>query len=583
MSATDDRSSFVAHRATNDERTLPVADRATSLAALRPLLRPRRGRLALATLLLVAGTAASLAGPILLGEIVDLVAAGRGAGAITAPALALLLSSALGNALVAAGMALTAEVGETCLAELREQVVGHALALPLERLERAGTGDLYSRVSEDVRQVAEAVRSGVPTIAVSGLTIALTLVGLAALDPRFALAGLCALPVQVAAVRWYLRRSPRVYAEERAAAATRSDRVLNAFAGARTARALNLGGRQAERIRFASQRQVELGVETVRLRTGLYNRLNGAELVGLAAILLTGFFLVRSGSTSIGDATAAAFFFIRLFDPIGSLISLLDEAQQGWACLGRLVGVTLEPLPTPRAGAARAGEGLRLAGVEHSYSPGRPVLAAVDLELAAGERVALVGVSGAGKSTLARIAAGVLSPSRGEVRHPRVGLVTQEVHVFAGPLAADLRLARPDAGEEDLEVALRRVEALEWAQALPAGLETRIGEGGVALTALQAQQLALARLLLADPQLAVLDEATAEAGSAGARILERAAEAALAGRTGLVVAHRLTQAAAADRVVVLERGRVVEDGPHQRLLGEEGPYARLWASWSGAR
>lgn len=565
-------------------RTLPVADRATALAALRPLLRPIRSRLAAALALLVAGTLAELAGPILLGRIVDLVVDGSGPDAITAPALGLIAASATGIALVAAGMALLAEAGERTLAGLRERVVAHALALPLERLERAGTGDLYARASEDVRQVAEAVKVGVPTIAASGLTIALTLVGLAALDPRFALAGLCALPVQIVAVRWYLRRSPRVYAEERAAAAARSDRLLNAFAGARTTRSLNLAAWQLGRIGVASRRQADLGFEAVRLRTGFYNRLNGAELVGLTAILLVGFLLVRSGACSIGDATAAAFFFIRLFDPIGYLLSLLDEAQQGWACLGRLVGVTQEPLPTPPAEAATSDPGLRIAAVGHAYSPGNPVLADVDLDLAPGERVALVGVSGAGKSTLARIAAGVLAPSSGSVRRPgAVGLVTQEVHVFAGALADDLRLARPDASDAELETALERVGALAWATALPAGLATRIGDGGVALTALQAQQLALARLALADPELAILDEATAEAGSAGARVLERAAEAALAGRTALVVAHRLSQAAAADRVLVLERGRLVEDGPHEQLLAAGGVYAQLWASWRGAR
>jgi ATP-binding cassette, subfamily C, bacterial len=563
-------------------RTLPVADRAAALAALRPLLRRRRGGVALAFLLLLAGTAADLVGPILLGEIIDRVAAGEGPGAITAPAVGLFLSAAVGNVLLALGMAKIAEVGESALAELREEVVAHALALPLERLERAGTGDLYSRVSEDVRQVAEAVKSGLPTIAASTLAIVLTLVGLGALDPRFALAGLCAMPIQVVAVRWYLRRSPQVYADERAASSTRSDRILNAFAGARTARALGLGTGRLDWIGAASQRQVAYGVEAVRLRTGLFNRLNGAEFVGLGALLVAGFFLVRSGSTSIGDATAAAFFFIRLFDPVNGLIVLLDDAQQGWACLGRLVGVTEEPLPAAADDEAPEGD-LRIAGVGHSYTPGRPVLTDIDLALAAGERVALVGVSGAGKSTLARIAAGVLSPGSGAVRHPSVGLVTQEVHVFAGTLAEDLRLARPEATEAELEAALGTVEALAWARALPAGLETRIGEGGVVLTALQAQQLALARLVLADPALAVLDEATAEAGSAGARVLERAAEAALAGRTALVVAHRLTQAAAADRVVVLERGRVVEDGPHRELVRAGGAYAALWASWRGAR
>ncbi|MGD9531185.1 MAG: ATP-binding cassette domain-containing protein, partial [Pseudonocardia sp.] len=210
-----------------------------------------------------------------------------------------------------------------------------------------------------------------------------------------------------------------------------------------------------------------------------------------------------------------------------------------------------------------------------------------------GQRLALVGSTGAGKTTLAAIAAGQLAPSAGSVRlggvplcelgtdHVRtqVAIVSQEVHVFAGPLVEDIRLGRPDATVEQVRAALVRVGAWDWVEALPEGVETPVGEGGRDLTAAQAQQLALARLVLADPAVAILDEATAEAGSLGARGLEEAAAAATAGRTTLIVAHRLTQAAAADRVVVLEHGRVVECGAHLDLLSAGGRYAQLWGAW----
>lgn len=245
---------------------------------------------------------------------------------------------------------------------------------------------------------------------------------------------------------------------------------------------------------------------------------------------------------------------------------------------------------TPTIGSEDAG--VSLAGVGHEYVAGHPVVRGVDLEVKPGERVALVGASGAGKTTLAKIIAGVHRPTSGTVlvggapleRAARsVALITQEVHVFAGPLVEDLRLARPEASPADVEEALERVGALRWARALPEGLETVVGEGGRRLTAAQAQQLALARLVLADPPVAVLDEATAEAGSAGARELEVAAARALDGRTGLLVAHRLTQASEADRVVVLEAGRVVESGTHAALLAAGGRYAALWEAWSGTR
>lgn len=209
----------------------------------------------------------------------------------------------------------------------------------------------------------------------------------------------------------------------------------------------------------------------------------------------------------------------------------------------------------------------------------------------------MVGPSGAGKTTLGALVAGIHRPSTGAVLlggvdvteldpdslRRQVGLVTQEVHVFAGTLADDLRLAAPGAGDDDLVAALATVGALGWVQALPDGLATIVGEGGRSLTVTQAQQVALARLVLADPPVAVLDEATAEAGSAGARVLEAAADAALAGRTALVIAHRLTQAAAADRILVLDKGHAVEAGTHDQLVATGGVYAGLWAAWTGAR
>ncbi|WP_116050593.1 ABC transporter ATP-binding protein [Amycolatopsis palatopharyngis] len=582
----------------SERELLPTADGRRVRAVVGELLRPHRLLASVALAVLVAATGASLLTAPLLGYIVDVVVQQRGAAALTTPVVLLGLVAVAAGLLTAAGLAMVARLGEGMLATLRERFVERALALPLELIERAGSGDLTARVTNDVSVIAKSVRDALPELGRSVLTIVLTMGALGVLDWRFLLAALLAVPIQLHTVRWYVRRAIPLYAAQRVAVGAQQHQLLDTVGGARTVRAFRLGDEHVDRVATRSRHAVDLALRGIRLMTRFFARLNLAEFVGLTAVLVAGFVLVGADLVTIGTATAAALYFLSLFNPINAALALVDDAQAAGASLARLVGVADLPAdPESEGSAAPVDASVKTAALSHAYVEGHEVLAGIDLDIGSGERVALVGASGAGKTTLAKLIAGIHLPSSGSVFlggvsstelgaagvRRAVALISQEVHVFAGPLAEDLRLARPGATDAELRDALERIGALSWAAALPGGLDTVIGDGGHRLTVTQAQQLALVRLVLADPPIAILDEATAEAGSAGARELEASADRALRGRTGLIVAHRLTQAAAADRIVVLDAGRVVESGTHAGLVEAGGRYATLWQAWSDTR
>ncbi|WP_182066507.1 ABC transporter ATP-binding protein [Curtobacterium sp. ME12] len=568
---------------------LPIATGRRTADELARIARDRSALTVMALAALGCGSALTLAGPWIVGLIVTDVQDNAGAALIP-------LTSVLGAAMIAAaamtwfGRVLLARLAQHIIRQLRERVFTTVLQQPSTVLESAGTGDLISRLSNDVRALNDVVSRAVPTFLAAMFAVLLSLLGLVLLDWRLAIAAMAAVPVQMFGLRQFLRRSGPVYRKHRTVVAQRSQHTIEAVRGLDTVHALQTEQHHLRHIGRQSENAVQLELRATHIRNTFGVFLNSAEFVGLSAVLIAGYALVSSDSIAVGAASAAALYFLGLFGPMGTLLSEVDTLQDAGASMTRLVGLLTLPTPAsaqPRSPHAQSGV-LQAANLCFRYDNERPAIRNITLRLDPGERLAIVGASGSGKTTLARILAGVLPVDRGTLWFNEVDytdwnaatlranmvLLSQEPHVFHGTIADDLRLFA-DATDAELEAAIELVGA-HWIHQLPDGINTTVGDAAHQLTPGQAQHLALVRVALSDAAVVILDEATAEAGSADAVALDHAANAAIRGRTCVIIAHRLEHVQHADRIAVMDEGTIVELGSHEDLIRQDGLYTELW-------
>lgn len=585
-----------------NDRDLPVAP---LRAVGRLWLAQLRGSVSLVVLLIVFTFVAAVATqtlPRLLGTLVE--------SAESAPAdgvqrlLLLILVVVAGQAVFTyAAARWEVLVGQRMTAKLREKAVGDALSLPLGRVERASSGDLTTRLTQDANIVGDTLRQDVPQVLLAAITSITILAGMLLNSPLLTIPTLLGLPLIVWASRRFLRRAPAAYLYAGSVDSSLNASVLETVDSVRLVRTLRLENTRLDQLAARFHAVSEAQRYTLGLRLRLFFALEVAYNWPLVPTLLLGVFARSQGWIDLGTLTTAVLYNLSWPAPVNRLVQTLGGVLTGLVSAARVTGLGLhsrvkgeQPVATelPQSVELPQSTELRCDRVSFSYDGEHDVLDRLDLRVAAGESVAIVGASGSGKSTLARLLSGIAAPGTGSVTlggtevtslplhdlRAKVALVTQEHHVFSGTVRANVGLARQQLDDSRILDALRAVGAGNWLESLPEGLDTRVGVDGLPLSPARAQQIAIARILAADPPVMILDEATSLLDPTTALAVERSVTGGR--RTVLAIVHRLDVVETADRVVVMDGGRIVESGPPARLRESGGVYAALWNTWTGA-
>ncbi len=585
----------------NARKGLPIADNHQVVRFIGRLLADHRLLVVVVVLANALAATAGLLVPRLLGNLVDSTVADVEAGRVDAA-----LAGANAAALVVAGLVVTQSLftfaakmsstvlGQNVLASAREFIVRAILRLPLSRVESASSGDLVTRVTRDVGTMSESVRWALPEAIIASITVVLTLVAMVSNSLVLSLPSIVLMTLALFQVQRYLRRAPKGYLTEGGTYSRINTTLTETVEGARTVEALGLGEQRLRRGDDDIEVSGQAERYTMTLRNLLFVVMDIAFSMPRVLVLLFGAIGYAQGWATLGQLTTAILYAEALWGPFDMLVHTVDRVQVGIASTTRLLGIATVPADREAGPDRPLGRDLVGHDLRYAYRAGHDVLHGIDLDLRTGERLAIVGPSGSGKSTLGRLLSGIHGPRTGtvavggveltalplDVLRTEVALVTQEHHVFIGSVRDNVVLAREGSSDEQVRAALGAVDALEWVDRLPEGIDTRIGSGQQVLTPGRAQQIALARLILADPHTIVLDEATSLIDPRTARHLEGSMNALLTGRTVVAIAHRLHTAHDADRIAVVIEGRVVELGSHDELVDREGEYAALWRAWT---